>query len=190
MASSSRSGSPEPTAGDLVTIGRITAPHGLRGEVRVHPETDFPDRFAQVRTAFVVQGGRATPVVVSGSRPHGAAILVTLEGVADVDAARRLRGAAIAVPRGATVPLGPDTYYVHDLLGMRVESTDGRALGVIDEIMRGPAHDVYVVRGGAGEVLVPAVREMVRRVDAAARCVVVDLPEGLLPGGEERARAR
>jgi 16S rRNA processing protein RimM len=168
-----------------MTIGRITAPHGVRGEVRVHPETDFPERFASVKDVYVIRGERVDPAVVVGCRPHGAVLLMRFEGVATLDDAERLRGASIAIPRADAVPLGPDAYYVHEILGMRVVTEAGRALGVIAEVLRAPANDVYVVRGERGEVLVPALRAVVRRVDRGAREMVVALPAGLEPASPE-----
>lgn len=187
MASSSKSArSSAAAASGLVTIGRIAAPHGVRGEVRVRPETDFPERFAGLRRAFLVRGGRAEPVVVTGARAHGEAVLLTLDGVGDRAAAEALRGAALAVARDAVVPLGPDAFYVFEIVGLRVRTEDGRPLGAVAEVMRGPAHDVYVVRGPAGEVLIPAVRAVVRWVDRAAGELVVALPEGLQAGPRAR----
>ncbi|MDQ7857486.1 MAG: ribosome maturation factor RimM [Armatimonadota bacterium] len=188
MASSSRSArsSGVPAASGLVTIGRIAAPHGVRGEVRVRPETDFPERFAGLRRAFLVRGGRAEPVTIRGARRHGEAVLLTLDGVGDRATADALRGAALAVARDALVPLGPDAFYVFEIVGLRVRAEDGRALGVVAEVMRGRAHDVYVVRGPAGEVLVPAVRAVVRRVDREAGELIVALPDGLEAGTRAR----
>lgn len=187
MASSSRSArsSGVPASG-LVVIGHIGAPHGVRGEVRVRPETDFPERFAGLRRAFLVRDGRAEPVTVTGARVHGETVLLTLDGVGDRTAAAALRGAALAVARDAVVPLGPDAFYVFEIVGLRVRSEDGRPLGAVAEVMRGPAHDVYVVRGPAGELLIPAVRAVVRRVDRAAGEMVVALPEGLEAGVRAR----
>jgi 16S rRNA processing protein RimM len=164
-----------------VTIGRITAPHGVRGEVRVQPETDFPERFSSIKDVYLIQGDRADPAVVAGCRPHGTVMLMRFEGVATLDDAERLRGASVAIPRANAVPLGPDAYYIHEILGMRVLTEAGRALGVVAEVLRAPANDVYVVRGERGEVLVPALRAVVRRVDRGAREMVVALPAGLEP---------
>lgn len=192
MGSSSRSGKPDPPAGgaslataDLITIGRVAAPHGLRGELRVVLETDFPQRFAGLRTAYLVHRGRVQAVTIAGYRPHRGGLLLTIEGVGDPEAARRLRGAAVAVPREAVVPLGADEYYVFELMGLTARTSSGRVLGVVTEILRGPAHDIYVVEGEGRTVLIPAVRQVVRRVDRAAGEITVELPEGL----EEPRRA-
>jgi len=144
-------------------IGRITRPHGLRGEVKVRLETDFPERFGQLRRVLLVpdrQVGAAREAAVESVRPQGDLILLKLAGVDDLEAARALQGAAVAVPWEERMPLPEGTYYV-------------------TEVLRTPAHDVYRVEGEGGEVLVPATREVVRAVDPQRGEVVVALPEGL-----------
>jgi 16S rRNA processing protein RimM len=155
------------------------APHGVRGEVRVRLETDFPRRFEGLREAYLVHRAAVTPIVIAGQRPHRGGLLLRIVGITDANAAARLRGAEIAVGRDAVVPLGPDEYYVFEVIGLRVLTADGRVLGRVSEVLRAPGNDVYVVRGERGEVLVPALRTVVRRVDRAAGEMIVELPPGL-----------
>jgi 16S rRNA processing protein RimM len=198
MASSSRSaksrargrGAAAPrdpgTPAGLVTIGRIVAPHGLRGEVRVRLETDFPHRFEGLREAWLVHGETTAPMIITGQRPHRGGVLLVIEGVTDVDAAERLRGAAIAVGRDAVMPLGPDEFYVFEVIGLRVRTADGRILGTVAEVVRAPGNDVYLVRGDDGEMLIPALRTVVRRVDLASGEMLVNLPAGFEVGTDAR----
>lgn len=192
MASSSRSArpSPPPAGGDpaqrrapgdadLITVGRIVAPHGLRGEVRLRLETDFPERFAGLRRAHLVRDGAAEEIAIDAVRPHREGLLVTIRGVVDRTGAERLRDAHIAVPRADLVPLSGDSFYVFEIIGLRVRTEDGRHLGTVDEVMRGPANDVYVVRGAGREILIPAIRQIVRVVDRRAGEILVTLPAGL-----------
>jgi len=189
MASSSRSakasadpaaapGTPRDAAG-LVTVGRVIGPHGLRGEVRVRFETDFPERFARMRSALLVHGGRVEPVAIVAARPHRGGVLLSVAGVGDVVGAERLRGAAVAIPREALVPLAEDSFYVFEIIGLSVRTTEGEDLGRVAEVMRGSAQDIYVVRGDGGEILLPAVRQVIRRIDLAAGLITVDVPAGL-----------
>ncbi len=173
-------------AGGLITIGRIVAPHGLRGEVRVRLETDFPDRFDALRDIYLVRDGRVEAATIAGCRPHRGGLLLTLDRVGDLPGAERLRGAEIAVPREAAVPLPAGTFYVFEIIGLRVAAEDGRPLGVIAEVLRAPAHDVYVTRGPGGEVLIPALRDIVRRVDRETGEMVVALPSTLEAAGRAR----
>ncbi|MDR7533924.1 MAG: ribosome maturation factor RimM [Armatimonadota bacterium] len=184
MGSSSRSARGRPAGAPpappaWIVVGRIVRPHGVRGEVRVRPETDFPERLAGRRRVHLRREGALSPVEITGVRPHGAALLVTLRGVDSLEAAERLRGAELVVARRTLPRLGPNEFYLFEIIGLRARTEDGRLLGVVAEVVRGPAHDVYVVRGEAGEVLVPALREVVRQVDRAAGELVVRLPAGL-----------
>jgi len=163
-------------------IGRITRPHGMRGEVKVRVETDFPQRFGQLRRVLLVpdrQADAAREAAVESVRPQGDLILLKLAGVDDLEAARALQGAAVAVPWEERIPLPEGTYYVAEVVGLRVRTESGEALGTVTEVLRTPAHDVYRVEGEGGEVLVPATREVVRAVDPQRGEVVVALPDGL-----------
>ena len=185
MGSSSRSAKGEPGGGRpappaWIVVGRIVRPHGLRGEVRVRLETDFPERLARRRRVYLRQEGALTPAEITGVRPHGGAVLVTLRGVDSVEAAQRLRGAELVVARRALPPLGPDEYYLFEIVGLRVRTEDGRLLGVVTEVARSLAHDVYVVRGGKGEILVPALKTVVREIDLDRGRMTVELPPGLV----------
>jgi 16S rRNA processing protein RimM len=102
-----------------------------------------------------------------------------ISGVTTLDAAEGLRGAEVAVPRAAAMPLGPDRYYIFEIIGLRVRTEEGRTLGVVAEVIQGPANDIYVVRDDNREILVPALREVVRVVDRTAGEMVVALPPGL-----------
>jgi len=160
-------------------------PHGLRGEVSVRLETDFPERFERLGDVYLVQSGRVEAARITGRRPHKEGLLLTIHGIGDLEAAEGLRGAEIAVSRDAAVPLEEGAFYVFEVLGLRVRTEEGRLLGTVAEVMRAPANDVYVVRGDAGEILLPATREVVRRIDPASGEMVV----ALLPGMEEPDRA-
>ncbi len=182
---SARASSGLPDPADLVTVGRVVRPHGLRGEVRVRLETDFPERFEHLREAYLVQAGRVEVIEITGRRPHKEGLLLTIHGIGDLEAAEGLRGAEIAVSRDAVVPLEEGAFYVFEIVGLRVRTEEGRLLGTVAEVLRAPGNDVYVVRGEEGEVLLPATREVVRRIHPASGEMVV----ALLPGLEAPDRA-
>lgn len=188
MGSSSRSA--RDSAAGLVTVGRVIGPHGLRGEVRVRLETDFPERFARMRSAFLVRDGRADAVEITGARPHRGGVLVAVAGIDDPEGAEGLRGAEIAIPREALVPLAEDSFYVFEIIGLSVRTTQGQVLATVAEVMRGPGHDIYVVGGADGEWLLPAVRQVIRRVDRDAGEITVEVPAGLQATGRRPAGRR
>jgi 16S rRNA processing protein RimM len=178
--------SPQTTNGYLA-IGRIIAPHGIRGEVKVEVLTDFPERFKPGVHVFLGEGTEDTearPAKIAAARPHKGGFLVKLDIVPDRNAAELVRNRYLLIPAADAMPLGEHENYLHDLIGLEVETTDGQHLGELREVLFTNANDVYVVRSLAGEVLLPAIRDVVLQVDVSARRMVVALPEGLLDAAE------
>jgi 16S rRNA processing protein RimM len=165
----------------FVVIGRIVRPHGLRGEVVVAPDTDFPQRWDTLQQAVILRGEQATPVRVAGVRRHGDRVLVRLAGVDAPEQAAALRGAALAVRREDVLPPPPGTHFVFEVLGLTVVTEAGAVVGTVTEILRTPAHDVYVVTAPDGrEHLIPAVGSLVVAVDPPGGRVVIRPLPGLL----------
>jgi len=171
-----------PASPSYLAVGRIVGPHGIRGEVKVDVMTDFPERFragARVYLGVRTDDPDARPVVIAAARPHKGMLLVKLNVVPDRNAAELLRSQYLLIPESEAMPLGEHENYAHDLIGLQVRTPDGETLGELVEILFTRANDVYVVRGTAGEILLPALRDVVLQVDLAARTMVVALPEGL-----------
>lgn len=160
-------------------VGLIERPVGLKGELKARPLTDFPERFAQGATVFI-DGEQRT---ISKSRWRKDRVYLYLDGIAGRPAAEALRDRLMEVPDGDRPrALGEHAWYIDEIEGLRVETIDGEHLGAVSEVLQTGANDVYVVsRGGGREVLVPALRDVVREVDTAAGRMLVDLPDGLLP---------
>ena len=165
-----------------LAIGRIFGAHGIRGEVKVESLTDFPERFAagtRLHMGSGTEDPEAQPVEITAARGHKGAMLVKLDVVPDRTAAELLRGLYLMIPESEAMPLGEHENYAHDLIGLRVETAQGEVLGELAEILFTGANDVYVVRGPGGELLLPALRDVVLTVDLAAGKMVVALPDGL-----------
>jgi 16S rRNA processing protein RimM len=172
----------------LVTIGRVVKAHGIRGEVVVDVLSDVPGRFAAGDEVLL----DARPVTILGSRPHQGRLLVRLEGVDDRTAAELLRGKRFEAE--AADVSDSDTYYAHELVGMRVVH-DGEDLGTVSALIELPeaaGYDLLEVRRGDGTTwLLPAVDEYVEVEDDPAggeRLAVVDPPEGLIDGAPDEVR--
>lgn len=164
-------------------VGQILGAHANRGEVKIESHTDFPERFDPGSTLLV--GATLTPVEILSSRPHKSHILAMLAGVNDRNAAEALRGSWLFLAEENAAQLDEDTFWIHDLIGMAVQTAEGRDLGKVTEILITGANDVYVVAPAAGvnrgrEILLPAIAQVVRTVDLAARRITVDLIPGLL----------
>ena len=173
----------KPTAPGYLAIGRISAPHGIRGEVKVEVLTDFPERFKSGAHVYLGAGSEdleTRPVKIIAARPHKGGYLIRLDVVPDRNAAELMRDRYLLIPEAEAMPLGDHENYLHDLIGLRVQTTDGQQLGELKEVLFTKANDVYVVHGPDGEVLLPAIRDVVLQVDLPARRMIVALPEGLL----------
>jgi 16S rRNA processing protein RimM len=169
-----------------VVVGRIGRPHGVRGEVTVEVRTDDPDlRFAPGSVLRTEPPGRG-PLTVAGSRWHREVLLLRLTGpdgveVESREAAETLRDTELHVPVDELPELeDPDTWYDHQLVGLRAELTDGTPLGEVTAVRHEGAELLVVRREGRRELLVPFVAAIVPTVDPAGGRVVVDPPEGLL----------
>jgi 16S rRNA processing protein RimM len=170
--------SEQPQLGYLA-VGLIAGAHGVGGEVKVALLTDYPERFRAGARLFLESEIGAIPVEIASARPHKGMILVKLAAVSDRSAAESLRGRRLLIPEDQAMPLGEHENYVHDLIGLSVETLEGDSLGELTEILFTPANDVYVVSGPFGELLLPALRDVVRRVDLHRGKMIVEIPEGL-----------
>lgn len=192
MASTGSAGS---TGSTEVVVGRIGRPHGIRGELSVEPRTDEPDRRFTVGARFATgEPGTDTPGVAGGGpgRPahltvatrrwHQDRLLLRFEEVADRTAAEAVRGLVLRceVPADER-PEDPEEFYDHQLVGLRVQTTDGEPVGEVAAVQHAGAQDLLVVRRtDGGEALVPFVAALVPTVDLAARLVEVADRPGLL----------
>jgi 16S rRNA processing protein RimM len=171
----------DPNWDDMITVGRIVRPHGRKGQVVVFSETDFgEERFKAGELVWRLAGGVTERLVVRDSRPFDARWVVGFDGVNSIDEAETLRDVELRVPAETLRALGPQQYYVHELAGCRVETTDGRVVGQVARVDLAAGTPILVVAGATGEVLVPLAEAICRRVDLPARVIVIDPPPGLL----------
>ena len=172
-----------PGADDLLVVGRIGKPQGIKGEVTVEVRTDDPDERFAPGVALLTDPGDRGPLVVETARSQNGRLMVGFVGVLDRNDAERLRGTLLQVDaRTLPPPEDDDEFHDHVLRGMAAVLVGGAPLGVVVDVLHLPHGDVLVVRrdDNSAEVLVPFVRAMVPEVDVAARTLVVDPPDGLL----------
>jgi 16S rRNA processing protein RimM len=160
----------------LIELGQVGAPFGIRGWVKLRSYTDPPERLLEHETLSLRLGDAWRDYVVEDSGRSGGALTVKLAGVADRTAAEALKGASVGVPRSALPECAAGDFYQADLLGCEVVNLAGDRLGVVAHFVEIPSHALMVVRGER-EFWVPAVPQHLRRVDLAARRVVVDWEE-------------
>ncbi len=159
---------------DLV-IGQVTAPFGVEGALRVRPETDFPERFGDLdQVCLELPSGEERLCSVRRARVTAKGVTLVLVGCDDREAAASLRGALVKIRQSMSAPLPEGSFWVHDIVGLRVVTEQGEELGEVTEVIRTPGNDVYVT----AQTLVPAVREVVRKIDLEEGVIVISpLPE-------------
>jgi 16S rRNA processing protein RimM len=161
----------------------VRRPHGIRGEVRVEILTDYPERLGQHEYVYLAHPQSPDDVErypLDSIRPHKGILLVKLGGRDDRDAADELRGMLVQIPLEDAVPLDEDEYYHFQLTGVDVETETGEWLGRVADVIETAAHDVYVVHGPRGEVLLPAIEDVILKLDVEEREMVVHLLPGML----------
>lgn len=165
----------------MAVVGRIARAHGLRGQVIVNPETDFPDeRFRPGAELFIERGATIETLTVTTARFHRQRPVIGIAGIETMNAANTLAGQELRVPVDRLAVLPPDTFYRHDLIGCAVETRDGRAIGIVRDVEGTLTGSRLVVDGEGGEVLIPLVAPICTAIDPAAKRIIVDPPEGLI----------
>ena len=170
-------------AAPLVAVGEVLKPYGLAGEVRVRSLTDrTEERFRHLRECVLWEPeiDRREPCRIASCRFEGGAVLVKVTGIDSPEGARRLAGRLLAVERERVLPAAEGSFYPWQMQGARVETPDGRVVGVFAGVESGGAQDLWVITHEGRERLIPAVPEIVVEVSVVERRIVIDPPEGLL----------
>ncbi len=163
----------------FIAIGRIVGTHGIEGTLKVRPYAGIPERFVGLKTVYLLQETGLTGFIIQSVRVADQLVLLNLLGISTREAARKVRGLELFVPREEQIELPEDVYFIHDLIGLLVFDKQRGCLGRVEEVIQGAGNDVYVVRGAGREYLIPAVAEFVKRIDLSARQMEVQLIEGM-----------
>jgi 16S rRNA processing protein RimM len=165
---------------EWATIGKIVAPFGIRGEVKIFSLSDVPDRFVTLKSVYI--GLEHTAYRMKGVRPYkGDMLLLKLDGVDDANVAETLRNRDLCIPATELAKLPPDQYYQHDILGLQVYRLDNQEVGVITDIWPAGGSDIYVIKGQDGqEILIPAIKEVIKQIDLIRHVMYIDPMKGLL----------
>lgn len=165
----------------MLRVGRISGTHGLKGALRFRPDNPDSETLEQVKRVFLERGGEPREFQITSMTPLNAATRrITLEGVADIDAAEALKGAVVMLADEDVPAAKPGEFYYYEAIGCEVFLTDGSRLGAIEEVFSNGAQDIWVVRDGEREVLVPVIEDIVKAMDFAARRVTIEAIPGLL----------
>lgn len=165
---------------NMFTVGKIVNTHGLKGEVKVVPTTDDPKRFGKLKEIYIEQRERVLYKVES-VRYHKNFVLIKFEGIDTIEAAELFKNASLKIDRKDSLPLADDEYYMSDLYNIEVETEEGRMLGELIDIIYTGSNDVYVIKNKdtQKELLIPAIKQVIKKVDLEQKRMVVKLLEGL-----------
>ncbi len=166
----------------LITIGKVIKPFGVKGEMKIEPMTDFPERFKKLRRVYLVSpsGRELAGEVRSARNDAGGNLFLLFSGYDSPEKAKELNGWFIKLPQEEAVPLPEGSYYHFELIGMEVFSESGEKLGRIVDIFETGSNDVYVMKQGGKEIYLPATKEIIKQVDRSQKRMVIHLVEGLM----------
>jgi len=165
---------------DLLLIGKVVRPHGLRGLLRIISYADSPDTYVKAGEVFLEGGsGKAVKHGIIAITPGKKIFLLHLEDLDSLEKAETYRGGNIYIKKTG-LSRGGEEYFWHELMGLPVFLDTGKRIGIIRQIVPGAGHDIYVVQEEDKEILIPAVHEVIKEVDLENKRVVVTEIDGLL----------
>jgi 16S rRNA processing protein RimM len=166
---------------ELVVIAKVVRPRGLKGEIVAEILTDFPERFeALTEVTAVLENGQRLELKIEEFWFHGRRIVLKFADFDSVEKAETLRNAEVCVPESEAVELETDEYFDWQLAGCKVETVDGRRLGIIRELLRTGGTELLVIDGESREFLIPFANAICVEVDIENKLIKIDPPEGLL----------
>ena len=162
-------------AKDKIVIGKVGAPHGIHGEVRILPLTDFPERFDTLEQVYV--GDQLLDI--QNIKYHKQFVIASFQKYPTREDVATLTGEMLYVDKKDAMPLSDGEYYTFDIIGLEVFNLEGETLGYVTEVLKTGSNDVYVCsqKGEAKQLLIPALKTVVKEIDLSANKMVVDLPE-------------
>jgi len=161
---------------EFIKIGQIINTHGHIGGLKIYPLTDDPHRFFELRQVYIAQ----KPYTIAEVRLHQNFVLLSLQEIADMNAAEQLKNLYVEIPRQEVKPLPEGSYYLFELVGLAVYE-DEKLLGTLTNVLQTGSNDVYVVKTPEEkEIYLPALKSVVKEVDLKAGRINVIIPPGLL----------
>ena len=165
----------------MLRVGVIPTTHGIRGEVKVYPTTDFPERFLDLDTVWLDTGKDKIELEIEKVRFFKQLVILKFQGIDNINDIEKYRKCGLWIPREKGQPLEEGEYYIADLLGMDVYLEDQTLFGTLKDVMETGANDVYIVTTREGkEVLLPAIKDCILDVDIENNKMTVHIMDGLL----------
>lgn len=166
---------------ERLQVGVISSTHGIRGEVKVFPTTDDPNRYKRLKKVYLDTGKELLALEIQGVKFFKQFVIVKFKGIDNINDIEMYKGKSLLVDRKDAVPLKRDEYYIADMVGLQVFTEDGAEFGVLKDVMETGANDVYIIDSKEhGEVLVPAIRQCILGVDVENGRMDIHLMDGLV----------
>ena len=160
----------------LITVGMVSKPHGLNGALKVMPITDFPERFLDRQKILVQVKNKVDLMKITNASLHKSFLIMQLEGIDSIEKAEPLRGAYLKIPEAELEPLNDDEFYIFQLIDMEVKDIQGNYIGKLVNVIETGANDVYIVKNRDNkEILIPALKKVVKKIDIEAKEMTVEL---------------
>ena len=162
-------------------IGQIVNTFGIKGFVKRTPLTDDLERFEELKSVFVVKNKELIEMQIEEVKYHKHLVLVKFKGIEDINMAEKYKGCYIKIKRENARKLPEDTYFIADLIGIKVYDEDGNLLGKVDDIYNNKSTDIYVIKDDLGkQILLPSTKEVIKQIDVDEEKMVVHLIDGLI----------
>ena len=162
-------------------IGQIVNTFGIKGFVKINPFTDDLERFEELKSVFVVKNKELIEIQIEEVKYHKHLVLVKFKGIEDINMAEKYKGCYIKIKRENARKLPEDTYFIADLIGIKVYDENGNLLGKVDDIYNNKSTDIYVIKDDLGkQILLPSTKEVIKQIDVDEERMVVHLIDGLV----------
>ncbi|MDD4504160.1 MAG: ribosome maturation factor RimM [Clostridiaceae bacterium] len=165
---------------EYLSIGQIVNIHGFNGAVKVYPLTDDMSRFKKLKEIYVEENTQLVKYEVESIKFLSNTVAIKLKGIDTEEEANKLRNLYMKVDRKSAVKLPKDSYFICDLIDLEVYDEKGSLLGTIKDVLQTGSNDVYIIRTEEKDILVPALKNVVKKIDLVNKKIMVELPEGLI----------
>jgi len=166
---------------EFIIIGKIVSTQGNEGEVKVIPLTDSIDRFSKLTDVFIRKGNNKKLLKINNLKIKKDTVILKLEDIENIEKAEIIVGSFLEVKRINAVKLPKDTYFVFDIIGLEVYANENELLGKVDNIISTGSNDVYVIKNkNKQEILIPAIREVIKNIDLEKKRITINMVDGLL----------
>lgn len=162
---------------EYVTIGQILAPWGIKGKLKVEVTTDFrQQRFSPSSKVYI----NRQPMTIDSAEWRQGKAIIKLSSIDSIEEAQKLRGQPIEIHHSQLQPLPEGQYYYFQLIGLEIQTTQGELLGNITEILTAKSNDIYVVSSNRGEILIPAIEDVIKSIDLNKGRIIIEPIDGLI----------